>query len=90
MTFLCDYPIRFRRQEIIGSYIADFYCDKAKLMIELDGSQHYEESGRQRDAQRTAYMESLGMRVLRFDNCDVMQNFEGVCQAVQMAVNARL
>lgn len=87
--FLRGYPVRFRRQEIIGSYIADFFCDKARLVIELDGSQHYDEQIAY-DETRTAYIQSQGMAVLRFSNLDVLQNFEGVCMEIDRQVKARL
>jgi len=87
--FLCDYPVRFRRQEIIGNCVADFYCDKAKLIVELDGSQHYEEAGLQDDAIRTAFFNGFGIEVIRFSNLDVMSNFEGVCSSIEQKVNAR-
>ena len=77
---------RFRRQEIIGNYIADFLCHDAKLIIELDGSGHYEPEKVQQDNQRTAYFHTLGLRVLRFSNLDVDQNFQGVCEAVLLAL----
>ena len=77
---------RFRRQELIGSYIADFFCHEAKLVIELDGSQHYEPEGMQKDAARTAYFHSLGIKVLRFSNADVDAKFDSVCQAVLQAL----
>ncbi len=73
---------RFRRQEIIGSYIADFYCDKARLIIELDGSQHMTPDALAYDAERTAYFYSLGITVVRYYNTDIQQNFDGVCQHV--------
>ncbi len=73
---------RFRRQEIIGNYIADFYCSQAKLIIELDGSQHTQETAAEYDAARTAYFSTLGMKVIRFYNSDVNQNFSGVCQHI--------
>ena len=77
---------RFRRQEIIGSYIADFYCHEAKLLIELDGSQHYEPEQRDRDNARTSYFHEFGIKVLRFSNLDVDRNFDGVCQAIILAL----
>ena len=86
--FLCSYPVRFRRQEIIGNYVADFYCDKAKLVVELDGSQHYEEEGIQDDAVRTAYFKDLSIDVMRFSNLDVARNFEGVCLSIEQKVSA--
>lgn len=73
---------RFRRQEIIGNYIADFYCHKAQLVLELDGSQHLETEALEYDACRTAYFQSQGIRVIRFYNSDINKNFEGVCQYI--------
>ena len=77
---------RFRRQEIIGNYIADFYCHEARLVVELDGSQHFEPEQRDRDNLRTAYFHQFGIKVLRFSNLDVDRNFDGVCQAVLLAL----
>ena len=82
--FLKDYPIKFTRQKIIGNYILDFYCEKYKLAIELDGSQHYEETGMVYDQKRTNYLENLGIHVLRFTNDDIKRNFHGVCEAIHM------
>ena len=87
--FLRTYPVRFRRQEIIGNYIADFYCSKAALIIELDGSQHYEESGILYDEERTAFFKREGLHVLRFSNLDVVRNFSGVCEAIDLEVRTR-
>ena len=87
--FLRDYPIRFRRQEIIGSYIADFYCHQAKLAIELDGSQHYDEAGLLYDRKRTEFIQSQRIDVLRFTNHDVLRNFEGVCVEIDAEVKQR-
>lgn len=80
--FLCNYPIKFTRQKIIGNYIVDFYCAKAKLAIELDGSQHYTQSGKEYDANRTRFLESLGIKVVRIYNRDVNRNFGGVCSFI--------
>ena len=88
--FLCRYPIRFRRQEIIEPYIADFYCSQAGLVVELDGSQHYEESGKAYDAKRTALFEEKGIIVLRYSNADVTEHFESVCEDICSAVNKRI
>ncbi len=82
--FLRGHTLKFYRQKPIGNYIVDFYCDQAKLVIELDGGQHYEPSGQQRDRMRTKDLENMGLSVLRFSNLDVMQNFEGVCQTIQI------
>ena len=73
---------RFRRQEIIGSYIADFFCYKARLVIELDGSQHYDPVTAEYDETRTSYFHSLGISVMRFSNDDIHHNFSGVCQHI--------
>ena len=77
--FLKNLPLTVNRQKVMGKYIADFYCAKAKLIIELDGSQHYEQDAMISDAERDDYMESLGLTVLRYSNSDVNKNFEGVC-----------
>ena len=76
--FLSHYPYRFRRQYIIGNYIADFYCHKAKLVIELDGSQHYDPQAIEDDRTRTHDLESLGLQVLRFTNLEILREFRNV------------
>ncbi len=86
--FLKDYPVKIYKQKIIGSYILDFYCEKAKLAIELDGSQHYEEAGQEYDEKRTAYLNELGIRVFRIPNTDVTGNFRGVCEAIDAIITA--
>ena len=88
--FLRDYPIRFSRQKVLGRYIADFYCAKAKLVIELDGSQHYEDSGIQTDAERTAFLEAYGLKVIRIAICDVNRNFQSVCMYIDEMVRQSL
>ena len=75
-------PETVHRQKVMGNYIVDFYIASAKLVIELDGSQHYEDIHRQRDTQRDAYLQSLGCRVLRYSNADVNLRFPNVCQDV--------
>ena len=87
--FLRQYPVQFRRQYIIGNYITDFYCYRAKLVVELDGSQHYEPKGMTADAERTRYLESLGLMVLRFSNVDVLHRFESVCEMIDNVVKER-
>ena len=84
-NFLKKYPMRFRRQYIIGDYIADFYCHQAKLVVELDGSQHYDPTQQEKDRQRTAYLTSQGLTVLRFTNLEVTRQFSTVCQAIDNA-----
>jgi len=69
---------QFYRQKIVGDYIVDFYCPKALLIIEVDGSQHYSSEGIRKDKIRDGYMDSLGLRVLRFSDRDVFTNMEGV------------
>ena len=81
-NFLSKCPVRFHRQYVIGNYIADFYCHQARLVIELDGSQHYEEDGLEKDAQRDGYFENLGLTVLRIPNNMVTENFRGVCEEI--------
>ena len=87
--FLSKYPLRFRRQYIIGDYIVDFYCHKAKLVIELDGSQHCDPEGAAYDRKRTAFLESKGLAVMRFSNLDVKGRFRQVCEAVDQAIQSR-
>lgn len=69
--FLRKYPVKIYKQRIVGRFIVDFYCASAKLVIELDGSQHYESQGIVHDMERSAFLESLGLKVLRFSNRDV-------------------
>ena len=88
--FLKSYPVRFQRQKTIDYFIADFYCHAAKLIIELDGSQHYEEQGLERDKERTAILEQYGVMVLRFSNRDIERNFQGVCKTIELAVKERM
>ena len=84
--YLNRYPYRFRRQVAFGNYILDFYCSAAKLAVELDGSGHYEPEGQLYDEKRTAYLNSIGIHVLRFSNLDILKNLDGVCQVIDMTV----
>lgn len=84
--FLSTYPVRFNRQKPLDSFIADFYCHKAKLIIELDGSQHYTPEGQAYDQERSNMLESHSLLVLRFSNHDIDTNFDGVCQAIDATV----
>jgi len=86
-NFLRNYPVRFQRQKAIGNYIADFYCAKAMLVIELDGSQHYEDDQMLQDAKRTKELENMNLRVLRICNLDIDRNFDGVCEQIDLFVN---
>lgn len=87
--FLRTYPIRFARQKILGRYIVDFYCARAKLVVELDGSQHYEDGNAERDAERTAFLTAYGLRVLRIPNNEISRNFRGVCEEIDAVVSQR-
>lgn len=77
--FLKTLPITIHRQKVIGSYIVDFYCASKKIVIELDGSQHFKNEGQQKDKLRDEYLKSSGSTVLRYSNLDVDRNFQGVC-----------
>ena len=77
--FLKKLPITVNRQKVIGNYIVDFYCAEANIVIELDGSQHYEEEGKAKDISRDKYLNELGITVLRYTNLDIHRNFKGVC-----------
>ena len=88
--FLRSYPVRFSRQKVLGKYIADFYSAEAKLVIELDGSQHYEDKGIVKEAERTAFLENYGLRVIRIPNNEISRNFRGVCEYIEAAVKQSL
>ena len=88
--FLRTYPVRFNRQRIVENYILDFYCAKAKLAVELDGSQHYENESLKNDVGRTEHLERLGLYVLRFSNSDVNNNFYEVCTEIDELVKSRM
>jgi very-short-patch-repair endonuclease len=77
---------QFYRQRIIGNYIVDFYCPERKLIIEIDGSQHYSEPGKAKDKMRDSHLSDLGLRVLRFSAREVMESLEGVLEVI----NSRL
>ena len=85
--FLRDYPIRFQRQKAIGNYIADFYCAKRKLVIELDGGGHYTAEQAEKDALRTKNLEAMGLTVFRICNLDIDRNFRGVCEYIDLTIN---
>jgi hypothetical protein len=78
--------VRFQRQKAIGEFIADFYCAKASLIVELDGSGHYDPEQKIKDKIRTKHLEKLGIRVIRFSNRDVERNFYGVCTVIDNEV----
>ncbi|MBR6950663.1 MAG: endonuclease domain-containing protein [Oscillospiraceae bacterium] len=77
--FLKDLPVTVNRQKVIGRYIVDFYCASHKLVIELDGSQHFDDAGAAADRERDRALQELGNTVVRYSNADINGNFEGVC-----------
>ena len=88
--FLQKSPFRFSRQKILGKYIADFYCAKAKLVIELDGSQHFEKEVREYDNKRTAFLEEYGLKIVRIPNSEINNNFEGICRYLNEQIEQSL
>ena len=84
--FLRDYPVRFQRQKAIGNYIADFYCARARLVIELDGGGHYTAEQIEKDEMRTKDLESMNLTVVRICNLDIDRNFRGVCEYIDLTV----
>ena len=87
--FLRKYPVKIYKQRIIGNFIVDFYCASAKLVIEVDGSQHYETQGMAYDEDRSAFLSALGLEVLRFSNRDIDRNFRGVCEQIDIVIQKR-
>lgn len=88
--FLKNYPIKIYKQRPIGYFIADFYCSKAKLVIEIDGSHHYTVDGKEYDDFRSEVINNLGIDVIRFANNDIDNNFEGVCYEIDRTICERL
>ena len=88
--FLRNYPMHIYKQRIIENYIVDFYCPAAKLIIELDGSQHYTKSGMEYDEVRTEILEIYNLKVLRIPNIDVDTNFYGICQMIDEEIKNRI
>ncbi len=88
--FLKKYPVKIYKQRIIGSYIVDFYCAHAKLVIEIDGSQHYDDAGKENDSLRSAYLEDLGLLVVRYSNADINCRFDSVCESIRRHIQQRM
>lgn len=88
--FLKVYPVQFNRQKVIGNYIVDFYCKRANLVIEIDGAQHYEKDSIEYDKKRTEYLSSIGIKVVRFLNKDINNNFENSCKYIDMIVKKQM
>ena len=87
--FLRNYPVKIYKQRIIGSFIVDFYCASARVVIEVDGSQHFEPQGLAYDAERSKFLRSLGLEVLRFSNRDIDRDFRGVCTQIDLIIQQR-
>ena len=88
--FLRKYPVKIYKQRIIGKFIVDFYCASARLVIELDGSQHYESQQLSYDSERSKFLTSLGLEVLRFSNREIDRDFQGVCEQINLSIQNRL
>ena len=84
--FLQKYPVKIYKQRIIGPYIVDFYCASAKLVIEIDGSQHFDDEGQLYDTSRSAYLQRLGLHILRCSNADIDYRFEQVCESIHLHI----
>ena len=88
--FLSNYEVRFQRQKAIDNFIADFYCDAAKLVIEIDGSQHFTEQGAKKDEFRTEILESYDLKVIRFTNRQINTRFRDACEYIDAVVKGSL
>ncbi len=88
--FLRSYPVRFQRQKAIGHFIVDFYCHAAKLVVEIDGSQHYTDQGTVYDSERSAILSRYGLTVIRFSNLEIERRFQEVCTAIHQEVQSRI
>ena len=88
--FLRKYQVKIYKQRIISRFIVDFYCACAKLVIEIDGTQHYEPQGMAYDAERSVFLSALGLEVLRFSNRDIDRDFRGVCEQIDLTIQNRL
>ena len=88
--YLSKYPVRILRQKVISGYIVDFYCSKARLVIELDGNQHYTQEGLEYDAERYKLLEAYGIETIRFKNEEVEKNFYRTCQIIDEIISKRI
>ena len=84
--FLRSYPIRFLRQKVIDNYIVDFYCHEARMIIELDGSQHYQTNEMMKDKIRTQKIKNRDLTVIRIPNNEISRNFKEVCEYIDLQV----
>ena len=87
--FLRRYPVKIYKQRIINSFIVDFYCASARLVIEIDGSQHYSEEGMEYDKERSKVLEAYDLLVLRFSNYEIDMYFNEVCQVIDRTIKER-
>lgn len=88
--FLQTYPVKIYKQRVIESFIVDFYCASAKLVIEIDGSQHYSDEGMAYDEWRSEKLRQYGLEILRFSNADINQRFRAVCETIDHHIKERL
>jgi very-short-patch-repair endonuclease len=80
--FLQPLPVKIYRQRTIGKYIVDFYCPAVRVVIEIDGSQHYDDEHKKKDIERDTYLNSIGITVLRYSNLEINTNFRNVCEDI--------
>ena len=88
--YLRGHPGRFSRQKVLGKYIADFYSAQAKIVIELDGSQHFDPEEMRKDQERTSFLEGYGLKIVRIPNNEVNENFRGVCEYLENLIEQSL
>ncbi len=88
--FLRYYPVKIYKQRIIDNFIVDFYCAKAKLVIEIDGAQHYTQHGKTHDRLRTEALQKYKLMVIRFSNSDIDTRFDAVCNTIDSVIQTRL
>ena len=88
--YLRKCPVRFSRQKVLGKYIADFYSAEVKLVIELDGAQHFEKENRIYDEKRTEFLEQYDLKIIRIPNGEINTNFEGICRYLDKQIEQSL
>ena len=88
--YLRKCPVRFSRQKVLGKYIADFYSAEAKIVIELDGAQHFEKENRIYDEKRTEFLEQYDLKIIRIPNGEINTNLEGICRYIDKQIEQSL
>ena len=88
--YLRKCPVRFSRQKVLGKYIADFYSAEAKIVIELDGAQHFEKENRIYDEKRTEFLKQYDLKIIRIPNGEINTNFEGICRYLDKQIEQSL